>query len=52
MAAKVRYLKEQGLGGVMFWEYSDDYQGELLDALDQALVGESDAVTSSEKTRE
>ncbi len=39
MAAKVRYLKEKDLGGVMFWEYSDDYQGELLDALTHALVG-------------
>ncbi len=39
IANKVRYLKEKGLGGAMFWEYSDDYRGELLDALDQALVG-------------
>jgi len=39
MAAKIQYLKEKGLGGVMFWEYSDDYDGELLDALDRALVG-------------
>lgn len=39
LAAKIRYLRERGLGGVMFWEYSDDYQGELLNALDQALVG-------------
>lgn len=38
MAAKVQYLKEKGLGGVMFWEYSDDCRGELLDALDRALV--------------
>jgi chitinase len=37
MANKVQYLKEKGLGGVMFWEYSDDYQGQMLDALDQAL---------------
>lgn len=39
IANKVRYLKEKGLGGAMFWEYSDDYQGELLNTLDQALVG-------------
>ncbi len=39
IAAKVRYLKEKGLGGAMFWEYSDDYQGELLDALDRVLAG-------------
>jgi len=36
---KVRYLKDRGLGGAMFWEYSDDHQGQLLNALDQALVG-------------
>jgi len=41
MAAKIQYLKEKGLGGVMFWEYSDDYDGELLDALDRALAGSS-----------
>ncbi|HNY78936.1 MAG: glycoside hydrolase family 18 protein [Sedimentisphaerales bacterium] len=43
MTAKVQYLKAKGLGGVMFWEYSDDYQGELLGALDRALAGASDA---------
>ena len=42
IAQKVEYLKEKGLGGAMFWEYSDDYQGQLLDALDQALVGTRD----------
>ncbi len=38
IALKVQYLKEKGLGGAMFWEYSDDYNGQLLDALDQALA--------------
>lgn len=42
MTAKVQYLKAKGLGGVMFWEYSDDYQGELLGALDRALAGAGD----------
>jgi len=43
IAAKVQYLKTKGLGGVMFWEYSDDYNGELLGALDRALAGAGDA---------
>jgi len=30
---KARYVREQGLGGVMFWEYSNDSSGALLDAL-------------------
>lgn len=30
---KIEYLKERGLSGVMFWEYSDDYQSRLLDAI-------------------
>jgi len=30
---KIAYLKEKGLGGVMFWEYTDDYESQLLDAI-------------------
>ncbi len=30
---KIDYLKEKGLGGVMFWEYTDDYESQLLDAI-------------------
>jgi chitinase len=41
IALKMQYLKNKGLGGAMFWEYSDDHQGELLDALNGALVGEA-----------
>lgn len=37
MALKIKYIKELGLAGVMFWEYSDDYQQELLDAMDNNL---------------
>jgi chitinase len=40
IAAKMRYLKEQGLGGTMFWEYSDDYQGQMLDAIEQGLAND------------
>ncbi|MCK5775194.1 MAG: glycoside hydrolase family 18 protein [Bacteroidales bacterium] len=34
---KIDYLKKAGIGGVMFWEYSDDYQSELLDAVYKGL---------------
>jgi chitinase len=34
---KARYIREHGLGGVMFWEYGNDPSGALLDALDGAL---------------
>jgi len=30
---KVEYLKERNLGGGMFWEYSNDHEQQLLDAL-------------------
>jgi len=43
IALKMRYLKEEGLGGAMFWEYSDDHQSELLNALDRALTGAGDS---------
>ena len=33
IALKIRFLKKKGLSGVMFWEYSDDYKGELLNAV-------------------
>lgn len=34
---KTEYLKEKGLGGVMFWEYSYDNTGALLNAVDAGL---------------
>lgn len=34
---KARYVREQGLGGAMFWEYSNNRGGELLRALSEAL---------------
>ena len=30
---KVDYIKEQGLSGAMFWEYSNDHEQQLLDEL-------------------
>jgi len=35
---KCRLVRERGLGGVMFWEYSDDAGGELLRTLYDELV--------------
>jgi chitinase len=35
---KVRYVREQGLAGLMFWEYSLDRQGELLGAIADELA--------------
>ncbi|HEX3855606.1 MAG TPA: glycoside hydrolase family 18 protein [Polyangiaceae bacterium] len=34
---KARYTLERGLGGVMFWEYSNNRSAELLSALHEAL---------------
>ena len=33
LAAKMQYVKSAGLGGVMFWEYSEDVDGRLLNAI-------------------
>ncbi|MFV0555135.1 MAG: glycoside hydrolase family 18 protein [Mangrovibacterium sp.] len=33
IALKVDYIEKIGLSGVMFWEYSDDYNQELLNAI-------------------
>ncbi|RYJ08716.1 hypothetical protein ELS19_16920, partial [Halogeometricum borinquense] len=30
---KVKLAQSEGLGGVMFWELSQDYNGTLLDAI-------------------
>jgi GH18 family chitinase len=37
---KCRYVRDRGLGGVMFWEYHADRTGALLDTLDAALHGD------------
>lgn len=34
---KMNYVKTQGLGGAFFWEFSGDYQGELLKTMGQGL---------------
>ena len=39
VAAKCRYALKNKLGGVMFWEYSADADGALLDAIGSGLHG-------------
>ncbi len=34
---KVDYVKEKGLGGVMIWEYTQDFENELLKTINQRI---------------
>jgi len=40
LARKRRYVTEHGLGGVMFWELSQDRNGALLEVLTRAMPGD------------
>jgi chitinase len=37
LAAKCAYIRTHNLGGVMFWHYSDDPFGVLLETINRAL---------------
>ena len=37
LAIKADYVRQHHLGGMMFWELSQDYNGELLDVIAQAM---------------
>ncbi|MGK9251864.1 MULTISPECIES: glycosyl hydrolase family 18 protein [Paenibacillus] len=37
LTGKVNYVKSGGLGGIMFWEYGQNMNGELLEAIYQAM---------------
>jgi chitinase len=37
LAAKCTYVMTHGLGGVMFWQYSDDPSGALLQTIARTL---------------
>ena len=37
MRLKASYVRDKGLGGVMFWQYAEDPSGALLDALHTTL---------------
>jgi GH18 family chitinase len=39
IGVKASYARERCLGGVMFWELSQDADGTLLDAAHRALTG-------------
>ncbi len=39
IAAKMEYVKSKGLGGVMFWEYTEDVDGMLLNAIVEGFKG-------------
>jgi chitinase len=42
LKAKCKYVREHKLGGVMFWDYSGDPSGKLLDTIDAGLgIGEA-----------
>lgn len=43
LAAKCAYVRREGLGGVMFWEYSADPSGTLLDTINRAFSAENSA---------
>ena len=34
---KMEYLKERGMGGIMFWEYKCDPSGELLSFMKEKM---------------
>jgi chitinase len=37
IAARMEYVRKKGLGGVMFWEYTEDVDGMLLKAITEGL---------------
>lgn len=43
LAVKCAYVRKEGLGGIMFWEYNGDAGGALLNAINQGLYGSSGA---------
>jgi chitinase len=38
LGLKMKFLKQKGLTGVMFWEYHGDHDGELLNTLHKSLM--------------
>jgi chitinase len=40
LAAKMKWVKDMGLAGVMFWEYAEDPDGKLLEIVVSGLRGE------------
>jgi chitinase len=48
LTAKCKYVLDHRLGGVMFWDYSSDPSGVLLDTIDSQLHHNSTAKASSQ----
>ncbi|WP_111669422.1 glycoside hydrolase family 18 protein [Algoriphagus litoralis] len=44
LGLKVKFIKEKGLAGVMFWELSEDNTGTLLEALHSELQPKKDSI--------
>ncbi len=47
LALKCAYIRRKGLGGVMFWEYSGDPTGALLNTINTAFYGDGASAGSS-----
>lgn len=43
LAVKCAYVRREGLGGIMFWEYTADPSGALLDTINRAFSAEKRA---------
>jgi chitinase len=43
---KAAYIKSKGLGGAMFWEYTQDFSGTLLTALWNNLKGDAESIAT------
>ena len=52
LAAKCTYVKKQHLKGVMFWDYSGDPSGVLMDAIDAGLKPENYAPDRRTRSRD
>lgn len=51
MVLKCRYVVDHKLGGIMFWDYSGDPSGALLDAIDATLLYPGSGPTSGRRAR-
>jgi len=49
---KVQYVKEQGIGGIFFWEIGQDYQGEDLSSNGGGVLMETAAISATKFTRQ
>ncbi|NGZ77792.1 glycoside hydrolase family 18 protein [Saccharibacillus sp. VR-M41] len=50
IARKCEFVRNERLGGVMFWEYRCDRTGRLLEAIRAGLAGEAETAPSASRT--